>query len=221
MKHLSMTRPHALSGVVALAAVLLVWGVTGAAAGEPLIINEVLADPARDWDGDGLVDFKDDEWVEVRNVGIESVDLSTYWLRDDTGDEPHLQLFGQLGPGEVAVFYGSDAVAWQEAQGLATTGFSLNNGGDVVRLLRTIPGRPELELMYVIHYEDHMAEDDRSNGWNEALSDWELFDALLPYNGSLLPAGNGCAPTPGAPNICSGSVASEAVSLGSVKAAYR
>ncbi len=222
MKNLSMKRLHTVAGVAALAVLLAVLGAGGAAtAQEPIIINEILADPASDWNGDGSVDFKGDEWVEVRNVGPVTIDLSTYWLRDDTGDEPHLNLHGLIDPGAVAVFYGSDAVAWQSAQGLSTTGFSLNNDGDVVRLLRTIAGSVELELMYVAHYEDHMAEDDRSSGWNLELNDWQLFDALLPYTGSLEPAGNGCGPTPGLPNECGGSVANEATSYGALKAIYR
>ena len=66
-----------------------------------------------------------------------------------------------------------------------------------------------------------MAEDDRSSGFNLNLYDWDLFDAMLPYTGSLLPAGNGCAPTPGAPNICPAPVANEAASFGGVKAIFR
>jgi len=204
-----------------LALALLTLGAGLVQAQEPLIINEVLADPASDWNGDGSVDYKGDEWIEVRNVGPDVIDMSTYWLRDDTGDEPHLQLFGLIKPGDVAVFYGSDAVAWQAANGYATTGFSLNNGGDLVRLLRTIPGSTELELMFVIHYEDHMAEDDRSSGWNLEMSDWELFDGLNPYTGSLPPVVNGCEPTPGLPNACGGMVADEAISFGDIKAVYR
>ena len=214
---------HPALKLAALAAVTLVVlaGAGGAAAQEPLIINEILADPASDWDGDGTIDFKGDEWIEVINVGDTTIDLSTYWLRDDTGTENHLQLSGMLPRGEVAVFYGSQAVAWQASQGLSTTGFSLNNDGDVVRLLRTIPGSPDFELMYVAHYEDHLAEDDRSCGWNFDMNDWELFDALLPYTGSLVPGGNGCAPTPGLPNICTSQVATEALTYGAVKAMYR
>ncbi|MCB1184264.1 lamin tail domain-containing protein [bacterium] len=213
-------RARPLRAAVLLAALLLV-GVAGAAsAQEPLIINEILADPASDWDGDGLVDFKGDEWIEVRNVGPDMIDLSTYWLRDDTGTEPHLQLFGELAPEGIAVFYGSDAVAWQAANGYSTTGFSLNNGGDVVRLLRSIPGSEELELMYVAHYEDHMAEDDRSCGWQADMFDWVLFDGLWPYTGSLEPGSTGCVPTPGLPNVC-GSVAVEARSFGAVKSLFR
>ncbi len=215
MNHLS--KPKA----VALAVVLIILGAALAQAQEPLVINEVLADPASDWNGDGSVDYKNDEWIEVRNDGPDLIDLSTYWLRDDTGDEPHLQLFGTLEPGAVAVFYGSDAVAWQAANGYATTGFSLNNSGDLVRLLRTIPGSTELELMYVIHYEDHMAEDDRSSGWNVEFSDWELFDGLNPYTGDLPPHANGCGPTPGLPNECSAVVADQTVSFGGIKAIFR
>ncbi len=234
MKNLSMKRLDTYCGGLACCrglasctglalAALLVGLVTagGALAQEPIILHEILADPASDWNGDGIVDFKGDEWIEVRNVGPDVIDLSTYWLRDDTGDEPHLQLFGMIAPNEVAVFYGSDAVAWQASHGMTTTGFSLNNTGDVVRLLRTIEGSTELELMYVAHYEDHMAEDDRSNGYNPNLFDWELFDALNPYSGSLLPGGTGCPPTPGRLNTCEGVVANEATNFGALKAIYR
>jgi len=222
MKNLFTKRwPAFTSGVALALALLAMVAVSGAMAQEPLILHEILADPASDWNGDGVVDFKNDEWIEVRNVGPDVIDLSTYWLRDDTGDEPHLQLFGMLEPDDVAVFYGSDAVAWQLSQGMSTVGFSLNNGGDIVRLLRSIEGSAELELMYVAHYEDHMAEDDRSSGYNENLYDWELFDAMLPYGGTIEPLGNGCAPTPGLPNICGGIVATEAVSFGGIKAIFR
>ncbi len=215
MKNLSMKWLPSL----ALVALLLANG--AALAQEPIILNEIMADPASDWDGDGTVDFKNDEWIEVMNVGPDVIDLSTYWLRDDTGDEPHLQLHGLIAPGNVAVFYGSEAVAWQQAQGISTVGFSLNNSGDVVRLLRTIPGSTELELMFVAHYEDHMAEDDRSSGFNLNLYDWELFDALNLYTGTLEPGSTGCVPTPGIPNMCDGPVANEASSFGSVKAIFR
>lgn len=201
--------------------VLTVFGAVGVRAQEPIIINEVLADPASDWDGDGAVNYKSDEWIEVLNVSVDTVDLATYWVRDATGTDPHMQLYGLIGPGEAAVFYGSEAMAWQAANGVSTTGLSLNNGGDVVQLLRSIPGGSGLELMYSVHYEAHMAVDDRSNGWNVDRNDWQLFDALLPYNGSLLPAGNGCGPTPGLPNVCGISVPTEASSFGTVKSLFR
>ena len=196
---------------------------------EILVINEVLADPATDWDGDGVIDAKGDEWIEIINVSNAPVNIGNWWLRDLAGDNPDLHLSGMLDPGEARVFYGSEAVAWQESQGLSTTGFSLNNTGDIVKLLRTIPGTedpdrpgfPLLELLYSISYDDHEAEDDRSNGWNMDFSDWVLFDGLNPYGGERDPVGTGCAPTPGWTESCPGLVPTETHSFGSVKALYR
>jgi hypothetical protein len=50
-------------------------------------LNEILADPASDWDGDGTTNSRSDEWVEVVNVGTTTVDLSTYRLSDATEPE--------------------------------------------------------------------------------------------------------------------------------------
>jgi len=221
MKKLSMKQGMMRVGLACCLLLLTVGGAVQAWAQEDIIINEVLADPATDWDGNGSVNYKDDEWFEVLNVSANVVDLATYWVRDATGVDPHMQLHGLIAPGAVAVFYGSDAVAWQSANGHSTTGLSLNNGGDVVQLLRTVPGSTALELMYSVHYEAHMAVDDRSNGWNIDRNDWQLFDAMLPYTGALLPAGNGCAPTPGAANECGTSVPNEATSFGTLKSLFR
>ncbi len=34
-----------------------------------VLLNEVLADPITDWSGDGIIDFKNDEWIEIANGG--------------------------------------------------------------------------------------------------------------------------------------------------------
>ncbi len=190
---------------------------------ETIIINEVLADPASDWNGDGVVDAKTDEWIEVMNVTGAPIDLGDWILRDIASEIPDLQLSGVLDPGEHAVFYGSDAVAWQAAQGLTTSGFSLNNTGDVIQLLRGFQGLdgPPAELMFVVHIEDHEAEDDRSSGFDTNQGDWILFDALNPYAGTKNPMGTGCSPSPWAPNACDDQVPAEAASFGQVKALYR
>jgi len=215
-----------MSPRVALAACLgavCVLGAGPAAAleDEIVVINEVLADPATDWDGDGTLDAKGDEWVEVVNVSDAPVDLGTWWLRDLAGDAPDLRLGGVIDPGEAAVFFGSDAMAWQASQGLSTTGFGLNNSGDFVQLLRTVAGTTDLELMYAISYDDHEAEDDRSCGWNHDFSDWVLYDGLNPYPGSLDPVGTGCSPTPGWTDQCTASVPTTALTFGGLKATYR
>ena len=188
-----------------------------------VVLNELLADPARDWDGDGVVDSRDDEWIEVLNTGPDAVDLTAYWVRDDAAGGPRLNLFGVLPAGGTAVFHGSDAVAWQQETGETVAGLSLNNGGDRIVLLRTVAGSDPVAREDVdwVDYTDHQAEDDRSCGWSMQRDQWLLFDALLPYGGSLEPSGSGCEPTPGAPNACDSSVDVRDSSLGALKASYR
>ena len=191
--------------------------------GAEVLINELMADPARDWDGDGAYSYRGDEWVEVLNAGSETVDLTGYWLRDGTGEEAHLNLFGMLAPGEVAVFTGSQAVAWQVERGLTVEGMSLNNTGDTVELLRTIPDTegPQLEVVDQAIYLDHEAEDDRSSGKDPLGQGWCLYDGLNPYGGSQEPPGTGCDPTWGLPNDCQALPAEAAISFGDLKATYR
>ena len=45
-------------------------------------LNEILADPGIDWNGDGNVDSKLDEWVEIVNTGASQVDLSKFRISD-------------------------------------------------------------------------------------------------------------------------------------------
>lgn len=188
-----------------------------------VVINEILADPASDWDGDGTVDTLADEWVEVLNTGAAVVDLADYWLRDDAVDTPRMRLEGILAPGGAAVFFGSDAAAWQETTGLSGSALSLNNAGDTVVLLRTVPGSDPLaiEAVDTVTYLSHTAEDDRSSGWDTHQVTWVLYDGLNPYTGSFEPGPTGCPPTPGAPNLCNGEVAGEKLSFSAVKVLFR
>lgn len=187
-----------------------------------IVINELMADPATDWNSDGQYDYRTDEWIEVLNTGDQAVDLTAYWLRDSTGDQPHLNLFGVLEAHCVAVFYGSNAVAWQQENGVSVTGFSLNNSGDSVYLLRTLPGTdgPQLALEDTVTYLSHEAEDDRSSGLDPAGETWVLYDGLNAYGGDAQPQGTGCGPTPGTINVCD-ALPVHTQSFGAVKATYR
>lgn len=205
----------------ALALVLLGAVLVPGAALSQVVISELLADPASDWDGDGEVNFRTDEWVEVYNAGDAAVDLALYWLRDGTGEEVHLNLSGSLPAGEAAVFYGSDAVAWQQAHDLGATGLSLNNAGDRVQLLQTVAGQDELALIDEAVFVDHEAEDDRASGLIITTSAWALFDGLNPYDGDVPPLSTTCLPTPGVVNDCDGQVAAEARAWSQFKATYR
>jgi len=199
------------------APLLLFCGEAGAA----VLISEVLPDPASDWDGDGEVHTRGDEWVEVVNTGPETVDLSDYYLRDALGDDPQIRFSGLLGAGEVALFHGSDAELWQGQEQLPTSGLSLNNAGDMLELHLGDPRLGTSTLVDALIYPDHAGVDDRSLARFLPEDVWVLCDGLRPYGGAQEPSGTGCPPTPGEVNACAGLVANESSSWGQVKDDYR
>ena len=181
-------------------------------------LNELIADPASDWDGDGVLDTKLDEWVEVVNTGPDTVDLSNYRLSDASGgtDTYRFALSGALAPGAAVAIYGADAVAWQASQGIATSGLSLNNGGDTVYLYDVSSGTPvEVD---VVTYAGVVVIDDRAIGRiPSGTGNWVVFDGLNPYSGDVLPP-TGCMPSPGEAVSCPTPV--EETSWGRVKSLY-
>jgi lamin tail-like protein len=181
-----------------------------------LVLNEILAGPARDWDGDGLYDSKSDEWVEVANQGQTPVTLDEYRIAD-ADRTVRMALSGSLGPGQALLITGSAAVAWQRAQGVSTAGLSLNNSGDTVHLLR-IQGS-DTTAVDSHTYGSIEGGSDRSVGRSGSAEDWILYDALNRYTGSGTPQGTGCAPTPGGANGCATSV--ESTTWGAIKRLYR
>lgn len=188
-----------------------------------LVINEIMGDPAEDWNGDSQYNYRDDEWIEVINTGTEVEDLRNYWLRDTTGDDLHLQLWGDLEPGAVAVFYGSDALAYQAAQGSSMVGFSINNSGDTIELLKTVPDPSGggLAVVHTVTILNHEAEDERSSGRDSQSHAWILFDGLNTYSGAFTPQGTDCSPTPGEQNVCDNQVAVDRTTWDALKSQYR
>jgi hypothetical protein len=186
-----------------------------------VLLSEILADPASDWNGNGEVHYRDDEWIEVTNYGVQAIDLSAYFVRDALGEEPHLNLSGTLPAGESALFLGSDAVAWQQATGVGSGGLSLNNGGDAVELLVDESGNGDLVRVDSYVYQEHEAEDDRASGRLPDTRLWALFDGLNPYSGIHDPPGTGCFPSPGTPNDCVPLVDIEPRTWGALKAGFR
>jgi hypothetical protein len=191
---------------------------TGSARAE-LQIHELLADPASDWNGDGEVTAAGDEWIELINSGPAEVDLTDYWLRDASGDDPHFRFAGTLEPGAVVLIHGSDALAWQAANGFGATGLSLNNSGDTVELLFG-PAAGELTVTDSVVFLDHEADDDRASGRLLETGVWTLFDGLNPYGGTKDPVGSGCDPSPGAPNDCQPGVPVRPATWTDLKAQY-
>jgi Lamin Tail Domain len=182
---------------------LVIGGVAVAASPdtiEPLMLNEILADPQRDWNGDGLLNSRDDEWVEIVNVGISAVTLDDYRLAGaDTSWRYGFS--GGLAPGGVLVVYGNQSYAWETANGAPRFGLRLTNTGGTIGLWRVASEDTVLVDSYT--FLDHEADPDRSTG---RLPDggglWRVFDALNPYIGTTLPLGTGCAPSPGALFLC-------------------
>ena len=181
-------------------------------------INEILAGPARDWDGSGAFSSRDDEWVEIVNTGGSPVDLAGHLITD--GDSiPRMALSGVLGPGERRVIYGKDSWDWERATGHPAFGLSLGNTGDSVILWEIVGADTVVTDAYA--YRAHEAAADRASGRSpDTGAEWKLFDGLNPYTGTLLPQGNGCEPSPAAPNLC-GETPARPVTWGRVKAIYR
>lgn len=205
--------------VVALAGVLTLLAPTTGLAG--LSVNEIMADPASDWNGDGEYNFRSDEWVELYNGGPGHVDLHEYALSDDAGLWTYGFEEGEvLAVGEARVIYGNESVAWQQAHGHSAYGFSMSNDGDTV-VLWQIAGSDTL-LVDTHTFNTYEADDDRSTGRNpDGIGDWEIFDALNPYTGATPPLGNGLPPTPGSANAGDPPVAADRSSWGKVKSLFR
>ncbi len=188
-----------------------------ACASAALRLNEILAGPGRDWDGSGAFSSRDDEWVEVVNTGATALDLTGFLITD--GDSiPRLALSGTLGAGAVQVFYGKQSFDWEHATGYPAFGFSLGNSGDKVMLWQVVGADTTLVDSYT--YDSHQGATDRAVGRvPDGAGTWTLFDALNPYTGTTAPVGTGCAPSPGAPNLCN-TTPVRATTWGRVKQLY-
>jgi hypothetical protein len=89
-----------------------------------VVINEFLPHPHTDWNGDGTANTGD-EYIELINMGTESVSLKNWKLDDgDGGSSPYNLPDMILLPRQIAFFYQTE------------TGISLSDGGDTVRLFR-------------------------------------------------------------------------------------
>jgi hypothetical protein len=89
-----------------------------------VVINEFLPHPRTDWNDDGTANTGD-EYIELINMGTESVSLKNWRLDDDNGgSSPYTLPNVTLLPRQIVIFYQIE------------TGISLSDGGDAVRLFR-------------------------------------------------------------------------------------
>ncbi|HEX7621616.1 MAG TPA: lamin tail domain-containing protein, partial [Anaerolineales bacterium] len=89
-----------------------------------IAINEFLPHPRTDWNGDGTIDTGD-EYIEIINMGTESINVANWKLDNGAGSTnffllPNLTLL----PRQIEVFYHAD------------TGLGLSDMGSTVRLLK-------------------------------------------------------------------------------------
>jgi hypothetical protein len=204
---------------LALASVVfLMLAPAPAGADSPLRINEFVAGPARDWDGNGTFSSRDDEWVEVMNTDPTALDLAGFLLTD--GDSiPRYAFSGSLSAGDHLVVFGRNAYDWERVTGHPAYGLSLGNSGDAVLLWRVVG--PDTLLVDGYTYRSHEAAADRAVGRvPDGGAIWALFDGLNPYTGSTPPKGTGCFPTPAAVNVCDETPTRRAT-WGEVRAIYR
>jgi len=183
-----------------------------------LKINEVMAGPTRDWNNDGVFSSRDDEWIEIVNVGVAPIDLAAFFVMD--GDSiPRCGLTGVLAPGGHRLVTGKESWDWERATGHPAFGLSLANSGDRVTLWEVVGA----ETLFVdgITFGSQPAASDRSLArFPDGTDTWILFDKLNPYTGTNPPLGNKCDPTPALPNACD-ITPTRAVTWGSLKSIYR
>lgn len=104
-------------------------------AGAVVLINEVLADPAGDANGDGLVHSTQDEFVELVNTGSSPVTLN-HWTLSDALQVRHNFDAGAIIPafGLLVIFGGGSPADLLNAVIASAGTLALNNAGDTVTL---------------------------------------------------------------------------------------
>ena len=101
-----------------------------------ILINEVLADPAGDANGDGAVHASRDEFVELVNAGVDPVPLAG-WSLSDLVQVRHIFAGAESLPGFgfFVVFGGGSPQGFGASAATASSGgLGLNNTGDTVTL---------------------------------------------------------------------------------------
>lgn len=101
-----------------------------------IVINEILADPDSDVNGDGTTDTQDDEFVEIYNSGATAIDISGWTIEDGFGIRHTFPVSTIVQPDEgIVVFGGGSPTGIPSLVQIASTGtLGINNGGDNIQL---------------------------------------------------------------------------------------
>lgn len=99
----------------------------------PLVINEVCVENYSDYKSDTL-GYTD--WVELKNISDNTIELSDYYISDDIDFLKSFQLSGSLGPGDIlSVLCDKDASGYKGTMQIAP--FSLNSENDRIYLVHS------------------------------------------------------------------------------------
>jgi hypothetical protein len=110
-----------------------------------IIINEVMAHvpdgPEGDTNGDGIRDFKDDEFIELVNTGAGATDISGWSIADKVGIRFTFPEGTVIPPGKaLVVFGGGEPKTFADMGGsqvlVASAGLKFNDDGDSLTLAR-------------------------------------------------------------------------------------
>lgn len=162
-----------------------------------LVINEVLADPGslNDANGDGVSDSSDDEFVEIVNLDLRPYELSGLTLHDNDKERFAFPSGTCVMPGETIVVFGDyDPSTGTVQPGVLAYGatLSLNNDGDIVRLLDA--NGQELDAMAYGEF----AEDGPSGNSDQSLTRAVQMDVTSPWvKHSEAPLSGGATMSPG------------------------
>lgn len=109
---------------------------------QDLIINEILADPGTtdgDANNDGTINYSEDEFVELYNVGNQPLDISGYTMEDGYTTRHTFPAQTTIGSGEFFVLFGGGSVDNfnGNSQVSSSGSLGLNNGGDDVIIKNT------------------------------------------------------------------------------------
>jgi len=115
------------------------------AAGGNIVINELLANPASDWNKNGEISGMDDEFIELFNPGKAPLNISGYTLKDtvfrSTPGEYQIPDGTIIKPGEFLTIF------------VSTSGVFQGNDGDCIKLFD-----PAGELVDEKEYNSTMAD---------------------------------------------------------------
>ncbi len=161
----------------------------------PVVINEVLVDPASgpagDANGDGVRDTYQDEFIEIVNRGTVTVDISG-WETGPEGSDPFVFPDGtRLGPGEYAVVFGGGSAVSPPGQAFTSggrLGSGLTNTGGRVLLVNPAMA----DTLQDVAWEGW----DTDGAWTRAPEGWGSFtehslltEAPFSPGGPALPGG--------------------------------